>query len=402
MKKPFWLNFLLILISIAIGLALAEIGLRIAGVSFPKFHRFDKDSGGSLNPNTEGWFTKEGKAFVRINKDGWRDRVHQIEKPENTFRLAVLGDSYVAAMQVAENKTFWSATERQLQQCPALGGKKLEVLSFGMDGAGTGDELLTYRKHAQRYTPDMVLVAFLTGNDLRNNSVKLESDKLRPFFYLENGRLVEDYSFRQSAYFQTRSSGPMNFIVEMLSHLRLMAVAREAYLSFQNKLAVAPNKSETKQSSRAAALFDEAGILKDAYLPPSTTEWNETWDITEALLTQFNREVKQSGASFHVVTLSNGVQVYPDPVLRQEYQKEFGIADLFYPDWRIKAVGDKVGFPVLNLAPKFQVYAERNKVFMHGFANTTLGIGHWNESGHRLAGELLSDNLCAWLSAKHQ
>ena len=123
MKKSFWLNFLLILISLAIGLALAEIGLRIAGVSFPKFHRFDKDSGGSLNPNTEGWFTKEGKAFVRINKDGWRDRVHQIEKPENTFRLAVLGDSYVAAMQVAEDKTFWSATERQLQQCPALSGK---------------------------------------------------------------------------------------------------------------------------------------------------------------------------------------------------------------------------------------------------------------------------------------
>lgn len=194
----------------------------------------------------------------------------------------------------------------------------------------------------------------------------------------------------------------MNSVVELLSHFRLMEVAREAYFAFKNNNAVAPANPDAKQPSRAAALFDEAGILKDAYLPPATPVWNDTWEITEALLAQFNREVKQNGASFHVVTLSNGVQVYPDPVLRQEYQKEFGITDLFYPDRRIQAIGGKTGFPVLSLAPAFQVYAERNKVFLHGFENTKLGAGHWNENGHRLAGELLSENLCAWLAAKNQ
>lgn len=402
MKSSFKQNLFMILISLVIGLALAELGLRVAGISYPKFHRFDPDSGGSLNPNAEGWYTKEGKAYVKISPDGWRDRVHQLQKPQDTFRLAVLGDSYVAALQVAQEKTFWAITEQKLGQCPALGGKKLEVLSFGMDGAGTGDELLTYRKHAQRYAPDMVLAAFLTGNDLRNNSAKLESEKLRPFFHLENGLLVEDNSFRDSTYFKTRSGGAMNAIAELLSHFRLMEVAREAYFALQHKSAAAPPNSNAKQPSRAAALFDEAGILKDAYLPPATPEWHETWEITEALLAQFNREVTQNGASFHVLTLSNGVQVYPDPMLRQEYQNEFGIADLFYPDRRIQALGGKLGFPVMSLAPLFQAYAERNQVFLHGFENTKLGIGHWNENGHQLAGKLLADNLCAWLSAKDQ
>ena len=84
----------MILISLVIGLALAEIGLRVAGISYPKFHRFDPDSGGSLNPNAEGWYTKEGKAHVKINPDGWRDRVHQQQKPRGTFRLAVLTTAF--------------------------------------------------------------------------------------------------------------------------------------------------------------------------------------------------------------------------------------------------------------------------------------------------------------------
>jgi hypothetical protein len=46
--------------------------------------------------------------------------------------------------------------------------------------------------------------------------------------------------------------------------------------------------------------------------------------------------------------------------------QRLGIATLFYPDFRIKALGDREGFPVLNLAEEFQVYADQNKVFLHG------------------------------------
>ena len=50
---------------------------------------------------------------------------------------------------------------------------------------------------------------------------------------------------------------------------------------------------------------------------------------------------------------------------------------------------------MLNLAPLFQSYAEENKVFLHGFQSSgNLGRGHWNEDGHRLAGELIARWLC--------
>jgi hypothetical protein len=72
-----------------------------------------------------------------------------------------------------------------------------------------------------------------------------------------------------------------------------------------------------------------------------------------------------------------------------------GITDLLYPDFRIRELGRRTGFPVLNLAPAFQTYAEEHGVFLHGFANTQPGAGHWNETGHQLAGELIAGRLYA-------
>jgi hypothetical protein len=37
------------------------------------------------------------------------------------------------------------------------------------------------------------------------------------------------------------------------------------------------------------------------------------------------------------------------------------------PDNRIKALGERENFNVLNLAAIFQQYAEKNQVFLHGF-----------------------------------
>ncbi len=45
------------------------------------------------------------------------------------------------------------------------------------------------------------------------------------------------------------------------------------------------------------------------------------------------------------------------------------------------------------LAPAFQAYATEQQVFMHGFGDS-LGGGHWNRTGHRLAGEMLAEWLC--------
>ncbi|MCA1592409.1 MAG: SGNH/GDSL hydrolase family protein, partial [Acidobacteria bacterium] len=142
-----------------------------------------------------------------------------------------------------------------------------------------------------------------------------------------------------------------------------------------------------------AALSDELGIDNLIYREPDDAVWNDAWKVTEKLLVLMRGEVKSHGAKFLVVTLSNAAQVHPNPSLRREFLKRVGANDLFYPDLRIKALGDREGFDVLNLAPALQSYAEQNKVFIHGFGANT-GNGHWNELGHALAGELITQKLC--------
>jgi hypothetical protein len=109
-------------------------------------------------------------------------------------------------------------------------------------------------------------------------------------------------------------------------------------------------------------------------------------------------EVIAKGGKFLVVTLSNGPQVAPSPQSRANFMERFGVTDLFYPDDRIKVLGTRANFDVLNLAPKMQRYATDNNVILHGF-DKTLGSGHWNIVGHRVAGDILAQKLCTerWL-----
>jgi hypothetical protein len=106
-----------------------------------------------------------------------------------------------------------------------------------------------------------------------------------------------------------------------------------------------------------------------------------------------NAEVRQRGAHFLVVTLTTGTQVHPDPKVRNDLAGRLDVDDLFYPDQRISALGEKEQFPVLNLSDPFLDYVKSQEVFLHGFENTEMGTGHWNADGHRLAAELLESQI---------
>jgi hypothetical protein len=133
------------------------------------------------------------------------------------------------------------------------------------------------------------------------------------------------------------------------------------------------------------------------YRKPQDQNWQEAWEITEALLKEMNQEVTAKGAKFLAVTLSNPPQVYPDLQVREALKRQ-GATNLFYPDQRIQKIGQSNGFEVLNLAPTFQRYGDQNNVFLHGFDNTAMGIGHWNKAGHQLGGKMIANYVCTWLS----
>lgn len=377
--KPWQQNLLLVFFGIFSGLVVFEIGLRLLNFSYPKFYIADAQRGRAHRPNAEGWWRSEGEAYIKINRDGLRDIEHSTAKPDRTFRIALLGDSFAAAFQVPQEKTFGSVLQKQLNQCSTFKRRKVEIINFGVSGYGTAQELLTLRASVWNYSPDLVLLAFLTGNDVRNNSRSLEPDKVRPFFFYQKGEWVPDFAFRDDQMFKLNQAK---------EHLRL------GHLLAQVIDAISLKQQAKEDLETQAKTLSEPGIDDDIYREPKTAKWQEAWKITEGLLELMHDEVKAKNADFLVVALSNGSQVYPDPAVRQQYMQRKGISDLFYPDRRIKEFGDRAGFAVLNLAQSFQTYADRHRVFLHGFKNTAMGIGHWNESGHELAGKIIADHLC--------
>jgi len=378
-----------------VGLFIAELGLRLAGISYSKFYHADNLTGHSLIPGAEGWYRDEGEAYIRINSAGFRDQDRKNEKPTNTLRIAVLGDSFSEARQVPLENTFWAVAENNLEGCSQLGRQRLEVLNFGVSSYGTAQELLTLRDRVWDYSPDIVMLAFTTANDISDNLRELKKleqsaqSKVIPYFIYRGNKLVLDNSFLESdAYVARMSQSHWNAFI---TYSRLLQFLRHTKKLSKTNWRVKQSKWLTENQGR----FLEPSLLDDVYTKPISPEWRDAWRLTEDLLILMQDEVIENDSAFIVVTLSNGIQVHPDSAVRERFKKSLGITNLFYPDMRIKALGNRMGFPVINLAPLMLAYAKEYKKYLHGFENTKLGIGHWNETGHHLAGQIIANEICS-------
>jgi hypothetical protein len=405
-------KLLLVLAGLVAGLLVVEAGLRLIGYSFPLFYTTDMERGVALSAGAEGWYRREGRNYVRINSEGLRDVEHAKQKPPNTVRIAVIGDSYAEALQVPLEQTFWAVMAEKIGQCPSYAGRRVEVINFGVSGYGTAQELITLRQKVWDYAPDIVLLAVCTGNDITDNSRALKGTDIPYFVYGDDGQLVLDNSFQSSRAFRWQHSALNRAGRWLRDRLRFVQAVHEAQMVIKSYIAERRARKEQQRSRAAssialaspepqqqgatpprAARSEELGLDNLIYSAPTDAVWINAWRVTEGLVKMMHEEVRGRGAKFLVVTLSNGIQVHPDPQARRAFMQRVGATDLFYPDARIKALGEREAIDVLMLAPALQAYAEQQKVFLHGF-DRNIGNGHWNVLGHRIAGEMIAQRIC--------
>ena len=383
-------NATVVAVSAAVALGLGEGALRVAGFAYPNFWEPDPLTGTKLRPGMEGWQQDEGKAYVKISSQGLRDREHQLAKPAGTYRIAVLGDSYAEAMQVPQEKAFWWLLPQKLQACHFADGKQIETINFGVSGYGTANELLTLQSRVWQYTPDMVLLAFFPGNDVRNNSKDLETYRFYPFFSLKDGKLLADMAFRDDPEFKEKEHIAAHRA--LLQELRLYQLMRRVRAG---NVAQHAHNAPIAAALAAGEKLTEPGLDEQVFHAPKDAKWQDAWSITDSLIEATNQETKSHGARFVLAILSTPGSVFPDAELRARYAASLGVQSLFYPEQRLEALGARAGFEVVALAPAMQKVADEKHEFLHGFPNTKQGFGHWNEAGHALAADLIARDLCA-------
>ncbi len=399
-----WLSKgLIVFTSIVLTLVLIEAGLRLLGIEYPNFFWPDPQIGVKLRPGTKGYWLKEGGGYVSINSDGLRDREHSLEKPPNTLRIAVLGDSFAQAMEVNQEETFWAVMEKDLQGCGRLKGQQVEAINFGIAGLSTTQELLILRQRVWKYSPDVVLLAIYTNNDVAENykplAISWDYKDNFPYYTYQDGKWVLDDRATREFYGKLvpEEGRPWWYSLHMWAkdNLRILQLLKQC----QNAAWGWWLQLQSREEEAAAYGLSAAEAQKAIFRKPTDADWQEAWRVTEGVIQMMRDEVAAQGAKFFVVVLSVDTQVHPDPSVREQYAKSVGVEDLFYPDRRLEKFCQRAGIPVLLLAPAFQEYAKAHQVHLHGFKNNfgsslSLGFGHWNQNGHRLAGKMIAEWLC--------
>ena len=102
---------------------------------------------------------------VKINRAGLSDREFTLEKPAETFRILVLGDSITFGWGVEQDKTFCKLLEKKLNGDPPPGGPPhYEVINTGVGNYNTSQEVAYFLERGRLYKPDMVLLAFFIND----------------------------------------------------------------------------------------------------------------------------------------------------------------------------------------------------------------------------------------------
>lgn len=118
---------------------------------------------------------------VTTNRLGFRDREWSVAKPPGRTRIAVLGDSFVEAIQVPIEETAPRQLERLLNE--RLAPASIEALNFGVSNFGVGQYLMTYDHYVRQFQPDFV-VAFASYLNFTRTTQRELSSRLQEFYAL--------------------------------------------------------------------------------------------------------------------------------------------------------------------------------------------------------------------------
>jgi hypothetical protein len=374
-----FLNLFLAVGGIVAALILLEIGTRF----MPSPYRDPGNSaeicsaqlGWRGKPNfqttvgTEGYFHN-----LTLNSAGMHDQEHQTAKPANTFRILVLGDSFMRAHQVEEGETAHQVMENLLNsEDPS---RRFEVINAGTDGWGTGQELLYYRREGRFYQPDMVILMLFLGNDVQDNLpgrgiTANGRNCYTSYFVLCGNRLdPEPWLYAPGIPAPTGQCGwGQKALVNTLGKIYQSS---RLYVQLEPLVAVRlPKVSALNYYTQKNEMFDYA------------------WQLTLSLVSQLRTEVKQNGAEFGVVLISPSDLVDFTRASTEEreaiYQKLPSLrrAEQMEPPGQVLAkTFSAEGIKVLDLLPIFVQHIDQTGEELYFEADQ-----HWNVAGNRLAGQ---------------
>jgi hypothetical protein len=348
-----------------------ELGLRFAGYRRPVLLEDSLRYAYSIAPNAAftyyGYLPGAVEDFanpVKLNALGFHDRDYPAERPSpTTYRIMVLGDSYVAAWEVPLEATFHKRLEARLEKEDPLGRGSYQVIAFGQGRSAQEQEIEWMRRYAPIYRPDMIVLLFFCGNDFMEND-PVTFGQASSF----GTRYIHEVAPRKIKFFRK---------LMLFPELRLNGLVAEAAAEYY----VTHLDRFDRAISRADLQSPELGIYENP-LPP---QWAAAFERTAKLLDVARRETSRFHARFVLASLS-GPQVIGELGERllwaesSDSRFDYGRGDRWIRDWAERHL-----VPHVELGPPLAKIGRRKVFWRHD--------QHLNPEGHAVVAGLLYDVL---------
>ena len=371
------------------ALCVLELSLHLCRVHLnASLYQKDPVRNYSFRPNASGWVTSEKDVLVHINNFGNRDRDRSLTPAPHTLRIAVLGSSTTAGLEVAQKQTYTAIMERLLSRS----GAPVEVLNFAVPGYGPAQDYYTLHDEVWEFHPQIVMEEVSLKQYVLNSVRKLsQNGSSYPYYKLDAGALVPDDGTPISDRPNKRQISLSNHIRGIVNSIDLILLAH----SFKKRLGWFTSKSFVPYLEGSQPFVEDtrSDPWRWTLLPPSSPEVEQGWEILQRLLVLMRDETITQGAEFWVIETDDAFQVNPDPKVSERLRIRMKSPDLTYGDRRFDNFLSGQGIQHVHLAPPLLAYALRTGTYLHGGPKIAPGDGHWNVLGHRVVGEVVSQEL---------
>jgi len=315
------------------------------------------------------WSAPFGQEDVRapfsINAQGWNSARadYPLARIPGRQRIALVGDSYVEALQVPPQASMAEGLEREL-------GAGAEVFRYGMSGAPLSQYLHMARKAALPARPD-VLVVLLVHNDFDESWRDVPGMHTRSFLRLELGRDGSVAELPPAPYRQDLAARLRN----LSASWRYLAYGRQVRFEALRRLLLPQG-----QPGRYQANIDVSDLAGREDLDRRATAY---------IFGRLAAEAAQAGT--RLLLVMDGVR---GPIEAGEQGEAGGTQARNYGAGALRLnrmaaeEAERLLIPFLDLHP---VFAEDFGQRRQPFAFKT--DGHWNAQAHALAARAVAEKL---------
>ncbi|MDH3659472.1 MAG: GDSL-type esterase/lipase family protein, partial [Alphaproteobacteria bacterium] len=309
-----------------------------------------------LEPHQQGYTRSANGRAARyvVNAQGWNS-AHPTYRPERVDgekRIALIGDSFVEALQVPYDESLAERLESRMIEA----GQPTEVYRFAVSGAPLSQYLHMLEQEVARYAPDLVIVV-IVHNDFDESFLFKPGRYTSSFLKLkmEGDRVVDELA-------------PAPFEPGWIEMVRHLATFR--YLYYQRKL----RPSVIRDLLLGSRQVYEANIEVDRI----TRHWDQIAAATDYLFARLAASAARQGTKLMLVMDANRQEIYHTgrPAKAHGADRLNGLA---------ADLAAKHGIPFLDLKSAFRAdWATHKTRFEFPDDN------HWNSYGHDKAAEAIT------------